>query len=295
MDATRGPRPVIVGLDGSGPSEAALDWAVRESVKQQRPLHIVHTEWYAFSPGPMESEARLRHDARVFADGAVAAAKRTAPELEVAAVVGQDHPARVLVGLSEHAEMVVVGSRGLGGFAGLLLGSVSHEVAAHAHCPVVVVGDHYRDGLHASSTGRVVVGVDVAHPSDPVLGAAFAYATTHSVGVLAVHAWVPYYLEGALVGAPMIGDWREDIATGREALRTAMTPWRAKYPEVTLEERVVMAPAAEALVRLGEDAALIVVGTRGRGELASLALGSVSHDVLRRARCPVMVVRATGP
>lgn len=295
MDTLRSARPVVVGYDGSSSSEAALRWAVAEALHLGRRLRLVHAASYPVSPDPIGSGSGVLRDAEEFAAGAVERVRRLAPGLEVEPIVSEHYPAQVLIGLSEHAELVVLGSRGRGGFAGLLLGSVSQEVAGQALCPVVVLRDD--DGsAPPAPDGRVVVGVDAWHAAGPALDAAFDYAASHTLGILAVAAWTPYYLDSALAAAPMmIGDWRGDLLTAREALPSALAPWLARYPEVAVEERVVVAPAADALVQLSTQQLLLVVGSRGRGRVASLALGSVSHSVLHRATCPVMVVSSSTP
>lgn len=294
MTADQAARPIVIGYDGSPSAEAALRWAVSEATRTGRPLRVVHAHWFPFaavSPGQLTPRAETFADGRVVADNAVSSAKDLAPGLDIQTVVHDGYPAHALIQESVRAELVVVGARGHGGFAGLLIGSVSHEVAAHAHCPVVVVRAL---GVEvSSSTHRVLVGVDGSHASDRALDFAFGHAAAHGLGLFAVQAWTPYYLDAALVAAPMLGDWRTELEGSRDALRTTLTGWRLKYPDVAVEERAVVGPPADVLVRLSKDAALLVVGSRGRGEIASLVLGSVSHSVLHRASCPVAVVRRT--
>ena len=286
--------PVVVGYDGSAGAQSALAWAAREAVHRGRPLRIVHTYWYEPALATSELLApreEVAREARALADQAANMASGLAPDLDVATAVHEDYPARALVNESKSAALVVVGARGLGGFTGLLLGSVSHEVATHAHCPVVVLRARQGADAPPAADAPVVVGVHGTALSQPALDVAFDYASSHRRRVLAVHAWVPHLVEAALAGAPPIGDWDRELDAARAKLSAALTPWREKHPDVAGEERVVAAPAADARVRLTRGAALLVVGSHGRGEIASIALGSVSHAVLHRAACPVAVVR----
>jgi nucleotide-binding universal stress UspA family protein len=221
---------------------------------------------------------------------AAATAESLAPGLQVTPVGDGDYAARALVRESESAGVVVVGSRGLGGFAGLLLGSVSHEVVAGAHCPVVVVPT---EEAAAREGGPVVVGVDGSDAAVAALDFAFRFAAAHGLSVLAVQAWAPYFVQGAGASAPMAREWQADLDATRDALHKVVAPWRAEHPAVTVDERTVVGPPARALVDVAKDASLLVVGRRGRGEIASVVLGSVSHSVLHRADAPVAVVRAT--
>ena len=137
---------IIVGIDGSGHSQAALEWAVREAGIRQAPLTVltVHevaaSGWGGSMVYPADDAIREenRKAAQEAADQAVQQAGAQAPPaVTVQAVSGT--PAEALVEASRDADLLVVGSRGAGGFARLLLGSVSTEVSHHAHCPIVIV------------------------------------------------------------------------------------------------------------------------------------------------------------
>ena len=290
MNSDETARPIVVGFDGSSGSAAALRWATHEAAATSSPLRVVHGHAVPLVPVSRTSivaaEGPLEHVAAV-AEGGAATARRLAPHVPVTPVDDADNAARALIRESADAELVVVGSRGLGGFAGLLLGSVSHEIASHARCPVVVVRDTDES---EGDTALVVVGVDETGSADPAIDFALRFASTHRYAVLAVQAWSPYLVSGPLVVAPLAAEWHDGQLAAAAGLRETLKPWRAKYPDLTVTERAVVGPPARALTDLARGAALLVVGSRGRGQLAGLALGSVSHAVLHRAPCTVAVV-----
>jgi len=201
------------------------------------------------------------------------------PDLEVEARSRPGHAAQVLLEESEHAEVVVLGSRGAGGFAGLVLGSTTLHVASHAHCPVVAVpepsgGEPDRHGI--------VVGVDGSGVSQAAIDYACQAASRLHEKLVAVHAWhAPVAYDPLLVG-------EEE----RLVLAESMAGWSEKYPDIEVEHKVVRDHPVRALVDEAACVRLLVVGSRGRGSIRSLALGSVSHGVLHHATGPVAVVRA---
>jgi nucleotide-binding universal stress UspA family protein len=173
---------------------------------------------------------------------------------------------------------VVVGSRGRGGMAGMLLGSVSWQVAAHAHCPVVVVRGHWRSA-GGYAPGPVVVGTDGSPASDAVLGFGFEEAALRGAPLLAVCA---------LADAP--GCLGGDLNLQQDA-EQAITRHEKEHPEVAVQRQVAQGGARAALLAAAHDAQLLVVGSRGRGGIKGMLLGSVSQAVLHHAPCPVAVVR----
>ncbi len=197
------------------------------------------------------------------------------------------YPTTVLVAESATAPLVVVGDRGLGGFEGLLVGSVAPALAAHAHCPVVVVRG-LGAGTPAPEGGPVVVGVDGSPTSESALGFAVEEALALGASLVAVHAWQDVAVgdaRGRLLHTDSVAD------EARAGLDEGLAPWRAKHPELVIEPVVVRDRPARALVRHSAGAQLVVVGSRGRGPLAGLLLGSVSQAVLHHAAGPVAVVR----
>jgi nucleotide-binding universal stress UspA family protein len=286
-------RPVVVGVDGSASALDAVRWATREADRRRVGLRLVvafgwmpvEAENDAMQLGPSVGDA-LRRAAKQHLDEAVAEAVALVPDLAVARVVLTGYPSAVLVAESATAQLVVVGDRGLGGFEGLLVSSVAPALAAHAHCPVVVVR-----GLGAGTPppegGPVAVGVDGSPASESALGFAVEEAVALGAPLLAVHAWQDIAVgdaKGRLLHTDSVAD------EGQARLDVSLAPWRAKHPELVIEPVVVRDRPARALVRCSAGAQLVVVGSRGRGPLAGLVLGSVSQAVLHHAASPVAVV-----
>ncbi|WP_018503569.1 universal stress protein [Parafrankia discariae] len=143
--ATEGPpapRPVIVGVDGSGNSVGALRWAAEAAALRRAPLRVVHALGHTDVPYPeliIAGQSDLLHRAQETLDEIVAKGLAGAGEIVVDTVVTPEAPSAVLLRETENAQLLVVGHRGRGGFAELLLGSVSHQSILHARCPVAVV------------------------------------------------------------------------------------------------------------------------------------------------------------
>ncbi len=292
-------KPIVVGYDGSQTSRSALSWAVTSA--QQRGLDVmaVHvlTVPSAIMPGygaisEPDPETFKRFAEQVLREAATFAAE-TAPDVDFTTRLITGYPATGLLSTLEDADRVVLGSRGLGTFAELLLGSVSLEVCSRAPCPVVVI----RPGIEASpdgpENGRVVVGVDGSPSSEHALGVAIEEASLRGVGLTAVQAWSHAFFELPGKGAPVPESVLVDTFEGEEMLWLSeeLAGWREKYPDVDLRQVVRHGSPAGVLSAVSAGAELLVVGSRGRGGFRTLLLGSVSHAVLHHAHCPVMVVR----
>ena len=281
---------VVVGVDGSDTSKRAAGWAAAEAQTRNIGLTLVHSilppvSATGFGPGiPLGFDVldQMRQAARAELD-AIAA---TLPATDVVTRVDLGSPSGVLLTASETAEMVVLGSRGLGGFRGLLLGSISTQVSAHADCPVVVI----REDVTGKGQ-RVVVGVDGSPESEAAVGFAFEMASRHGWSVLALHAWdIPSYdlivLPNTPIPVPLSDVADDEVRLAAEAL----AGFQADYPDVTVEQRLVRATPVQAILEATAEAAMVVVGTRGHGQLVGALLGSVSNGVLHRAQIPVAVV-----
>jgi nucleotide-binding universal stress UspA family protein len=294
-------RKVVVGYDASASAKLAVDWAADEAARRSVPLAVVYAADYTgLVGGPVSTGAWLpgvsTDEARRITRRAVDQARLRQPSLEVTAATLIASPGTALIQESEQAALVVVGTRGHGDTAGLLLGSVAARVAAHAHCPVVVVRG---DVVKRARPGRpVVVGVDGSPPAAEALEAAVEHAVATGAPLRVVCAWRPtvpggwgheYWLAVSADADPdeSARTAAEDIA--REAVATA----RKLAPELTVESRVRGGNPADVVLTAAGDAGLVVVGSRGRGSLKSLFLGSVSHGVVHEARCPVLVVRTS--
>jgi nucleotide-binding universal stress UspA family protein len=281
---------VVVGVDGSEVAERAAGWAAGEARRRHVPLRVVQVAGWASIPhqygdsrfGPDLRPVLLRAVQSQVADAARVACEAE-PGLAVEPVVLGGYPVPRLLDEARSAQLMVIGDRGLGGVAGLLTGSVAVALAAQGTCPVVVVR-----GRSEPSDGPVVVGVDGTPVSEAALAAAFEAADARSVPLVAVHAWRDLYLDPTVPTpaepyAPQPQGWVE--------LAERVAGWCGKYPDLPVRRVVVRDAPSRVLVEQSAAAQLVVVGSRGHGGLEGLLLGSVSHAVLHRAHCPVMIVR----
>jgi nucleotide-binding universal stress UspA family protein len=288
-------RAVVAGVDGSECGLQAVRWAAAEALQRQLPLRLVAA--HAWPSGGLVGDPGLGVDYRaVLRDvvlghlaTAAADAQQVAPELEIEQVEVTGYPVPVLLRESAHAEIVVLGDRGLGGFTGLLIGSVAVEVTAHASCPVIVVR-----GSEPDRTGPrpepVVVGVDGSPTSEAATAFAFEAASLRRVPLVAVHVWRDVLVDATM--APLL-DWDVIDSDEREVLAERLAGWTEKYPDVPVRRLVARDRPARALVEESGRAQLVVVGSRGRGGFHGLLLGSVSQALLHHAHCPVAVVRSS--
>jgi nucleotide-binding universal stress UspA family protein len=280
---------VVVGVDGSEHSRRALEWAAAEALLRSAPLHLVHAFPFdvprAAGPDPYVEDATQR-----LRDVAAQARRFDDQPLTVSADVVDGLPSRVLVDESRQCALLVMGSRGHGGFARLLLGSTAVEVTAHAACPVAVIP---AGGEVSSRSGDVVVGVDESEGSERALEFAFGRAAQRHARLVAVHVWHLPTAYGTYGRAELLRTDPDRVEAEAPALLSrALRPWQERYPQVAVTRRAVMGQAvaelAEASRTQGE---VVVVGARGRSVLAGTVLGSVSQGLLHHAAGPVVIVR----
>ncbi|MQA79639.1 MAG: universal stress protein [Streptosporangiales bacterium] len=290
----RADAPIVVGVDGSDDSLDAVAWAAELAYLRGRPLRIVHAfVWplmdVQLGPSPYgPPDGGLAHAADGFVDAALTHARTASPGVGAWGEVVTGAAAPMLIAESRHADTVVVGNRGLGGFSGLLVGSVGVNIAAHASCPVVVV----RPGTGAGpSAGRVVVGVDGSPESHLAISVAFEDASRRGVGLTAVHGWTTPASLGTGAMLPLVFDPELVGQEESRMLAELLAGWCEKYPDVDVERRVRYTKPGKLLVEESRGACLVVVGSRGRGGFRGLLLGSVSQAVLHHAQCPVEIVR----
>ena len=210
------------------------------------------------------------------------------PDLEVETVLEEGSETEMLLRESEHADSIVLGSRGVGGFTDLVVGSTTLHVVSHARCPVIAVPAPAGD---EESREGVVVGVDGSEVSDAAIQFAFEVAAVTGEPLRAVHVWHDPTRSGVGRLMPSIGDQAEVLGEERSMLSKLMSGWREKFPEVEVQELVVPGHPISVLSAAAEEARLLVVGSHGRGSIRSLVLGSVSHGVLHHASGAVAVVR----
>ncbi|MFG3442958.1 universal stress protein [Nonomuraea sp. NPDC047897] len=278
---------IVVGVDGSVPARAAVEWAVDDALRMREPLRIVHAVdrspyQIAKFPAAEWPDALVQAGQKVL-DEALALARDRQPTVDVSTELGDGAPAVVLTGQAERATEIVIGSRGHGGFAGALLGSVSGHVAGRARCPVVVV-----PGAPGQVRGQVIVGVDDTPEGETALRYAFEQAALRGATLRAIHAWqLPVH-----AFAPELAYDMDDVRTTQYRLiKAAIERFEKEFPQVTVVEDVQSGHPVEALTRASSEGDLVVVGSHGRGALGAMLLGSVSRGVLHHAHCPVAVVR----
>jgi nucleotide-binding universal stress UspA family protein len=201
-----------------------------------------------------------------------------------------DDPGAALVDASTTAGLLVVGARGLGRVRGLLVGSVSSYVTPRSHCPVVVVHESPSRSLPEF---RVIVGVDGSADSVAALRFAFEAAERQQIGVTVVHTW-DLDVDATAASLAWSVDWDQADEQERAVVAEALAGLAADFPTVDVRRHVVRGHPVAELVRQSENAALLVLGTRGRGTVKGMVLGSVSQKVLHDAHCPVAVVKSMG-
>jgi nucleotide-binding universal stress UspA family protein len=281
---------IVVGVDGSPESRTAALWAAGEAGDRGRGLTLVHavlppvgsSSFGPSMPVGLNIMAEIREGALAELDEIAT----TLPASDIRTHIAVGSPSGVLIGASQQATMVVVGSRGQGGFKGLLLGSVSTQVATHSLSPVIVIRS-----LPDPGAKTVVVGMDGSPGSSAAIHFAFDMASRHRWRLIAVHAWeVPAYdlLVVPNASAPTA---LTDVADDEARLTAeALTGFQADYPDVVVEQVLVRGSAKNALLEASAGASLVVVGTRGHGQVVGAVLGSVSHGVLHQAPVPVAIV-----
>ncbi|NDZ95383.1 universal stress protein [Streptomyces sp. SID6673] len=282
--------PIVAAVDGSETSLGALRWAAAAADREKRPLTIVQAlekptaeiaRGVVFKQGVVDA---LRVDAEKFVQDATTLAEELAPGVTTTGRVVDGKPALVLREVSGHAHLLAMGSRGLGGVRGLLLGSVSTNVTAHADCPVVVIsGD-------SPAAGPVVVGVDGSPVSKAAIGHALEQASLLNTSVVAVHSY-PGFTSQMFYGQAeqLLRQLHEEAI---ELVGEQVAGHREDHPDVEVETVVAAEPAAQRILEAAEGAQLVVLGSRGRGGFRGLLLGSTSRAVLHVAPCPVMIVRS---
>ncbi len=284
MQALR--RTVVVGVDGSDEALRAVRFGAAEAARRRVPLRLVHAFGWVEerAVGQPALGARYRDEllaaARRFVAAAAEVAAAEAPGIDVEQQVVIGFPIEILADESRRSQLLVVGDRGLTRFEGLLVGSVSVALAAHGECPVVVVR-----GGDPGSGRPVVVGIDGTPTSEAAIAFAFDEAAARRAPLVAVHAW----------GLPPAGDPTDAGAAGtlaHEVLAERLAGWSEKYPDVRVQRVVAQDRPVPVLLREGGRAQLLVVGSRGRGRVAGMVLGSVAHALVHHGPCPVAVVRA---
>ncbi|WP_042431515.1 universal stress protein [Streptacidiphilus anmyonensis] len=278
--------PLIVGIDGSDTSLGAADWAGREAAVTDRRLRLLYVRPDDFWTRP-DDDRRVDVDEHALHAMASLAAdlRQEHPGLRVDAETVTGPVDLTLLRSADEAGTLVLGTRGNGGFAALMLGSVAQSVAARAERPLILVPPR---AAVAEPGYRVVVGVDPAEGCRPVLEYALGAAQEHGVVLRAVHAWQPPALWGAGPVQPGEAERRAVQHQRALALRESVASAHTRFPAVETTSAEMSGPPAIVLVDEAEKASLLVVGRRRHRPVS--ALGPVVHAVLHHAPCPVAVV-----
>ncbi|WP_028803960.1 universal stress protein [Streptomyces sp. 142MFCol3.1] len=286
--------PVVVGVDGSPSSLDAVEVAAREAALRGTGLRLVHAfGWPSIHVppgGPPWNPAMA--GVRELVDGTLIKAEQRArqaePHVEIIREVTVGEPLMVLEIESRTASLVVVGSRGLGAFGSLLLGSTAVHLAAHGRCPVLVVRGTPKPA------GPVLLAVDGSPAGEAAVEFAFSEAALRGAGLLAVHVWNTWSeraYEGPGDPLNMVVDIERLREEEQRLLDETLSEWEKRCPGVAVERRLVRSRIRPALLEASRDAQVVVAGARGRGGFTGMLLGSVSQALLHHAHCPVTVVR----
>jgi nucleotide-binding universal stress UspA family protein len=284
---------VVAGTDGSDYSLRAVEWAAREAALRGAALRIVSVPtlpprmfWQQKAHGGPDTVADvIRESAERALAEASARAAAVEPDLAIDTALLSGPPARALTEAAAGAAMLVVGSRGAGGFAALILGSVGRYVATQARGPVVVAREETMAVHH-----EIVVGIrDLDQPT--AIGFAFEEAQLRKARVRALHAWHWFLPQMRLTGTERPGaDARDVTAEAAAWLTDMLAPWRQKYPGVEVFEDVVHAPPGRVLAGASARADLVVLGRNSRDDSSRPGTDAVTHAVLHHAHAPVAVI-----
>jgi nucleotide-binding universal stress UspA family protein len=283
-DSSGHERRIVVGVDGSGASRAALSWGHRQAARTGVVLQPT-IAYYSF-PMPIQ-EVDFRGMAQNLAAEEIREVIKDPGDVSLVPAVIRGYPARVLIEASRGADLLVVGNRGGGGIAGALLGSVSLYCVQHARCPVAILRE---ETDMAGGEPRIVVGVDGSPSSKAALSWAIQQAAVTGMAVEAFIAWrIPTYYGYSL--APDEVDLSDIAGLAARTIGDAVDQLGGAAAQVKITTAVVRGDPAQVLLDAAAGADLLVVGNRGHGVLAEALLGSVSQHCAHHASCPVVIVR----
>ncbi|MEE1816743.1 universal stress protein [Streptomyces sp. SP18ES09] len=277
---------VTVGLDGSEQSLAAARWAAEEAVLREVPLRLTHVEEWPTAPEMPASHLRAAAERiEELLREAAERARKDHPGLEVHGEQVRGRAVEKLTSAANEADLTVLGSRGLGGCAGFLVGSVSLAVVGAASRPVVLVRAEDERG----PSGGIVVGVDVDHPCEPLLAFSFAEAARRRLPLRFLHSWTlpPAYGYAAMVDPGAGVELGDRLAAELDGL---LEPWRRRFTDVEASSGAVVGSPAYQMAEAAREADLVVVGRRGRKVPLGSHVGHVAHAVIHHSPAPVAVV-----
>lgn len=276
----------IIGVDGSEQSRVALDWGLARAAQSGASVELLHVADDSFLSESVAflSEAQQASEQMLAAEREYALSTGFAGTITGTAVVG--HPIAEVEEASKRADLVVLGAHAGSKLSGSFFGTRAVKIAAVAHCPVAVVPFE----TAGDPAPGVVVGVDGSEASQQAVNFAAEQASMRGVPLIAVYAWMPPLTPG------LEYLWSEELveaqrSAAEEAIAIGTAGLATRYPDLEIERRIVQAPPVAALLQAAENADMIVVGSRGRGGISRLLLGSVSHGVLQALPRTTVVTR----
>jgi nucleotide-binding universal stress UspA family protein len=284
-------KPVVVGVDGSEESLRAVEWAALEAKRHSSPLRIVSApslvpRMHAYNASPAAIANALRGIAARALDAAIIRSEEVTQGLSITTGLLSGPPALAVAESGAKASILVVGARGAGGFAAMVLGSVSRYAATRAPCPVVVVREESM-AVHR----EIAVGIRDPQDTNQTLAFAFEEAALRHADLVAVHTWFPSALHLSAEATELRPTDPDRIAAeAASSLAAALKGWREKYPGVPVRHDVIRGHPARVLASYSARADLVVLGRHGHPADASPGIGSIQHAVLDHAHGPVAVV-----
>ncbi len=278
-------KTILVGLEDLPYNDDALVWAAQAAAQRRAVLHLVHATGFPTLAVDLLYDDAIVQGGKTLLRTAAARVAEVAPGVEVTSTLDPRLPGAALSDLATGAEMLVIGTHRMGTLERVFAGSLSYQIAAGAPCPVVVV-----PRLPAPDASGVVVGADGSADSLDAVGLAAAEADWTGQPLHLLHAWQEPGIYASTDIYP-IGIAESVRESERLVLAESAAGLAEKYPDLVVHEQLVHEQPATALLDLGANARLLVVGSRGRHGIARVLLGSVSHTVVLHAPCPVMITR----
>ncbi|WP_336659463.1 universal stress protein [Leucobacter sp. USHLN153] len=276
----------LIGVDGSEQSRVALAWGLARATERGAAVELIHVADDSFLSESVAflSEAQAASEQMLQVETEYARSLGFTGPIVGTAVVG--HPIAEVEEASKRSDLVILGAHQGGRFSGSFFGTRAVKVAATSRCPVAVIPK-----TEPSPNAPVVVGVDGSEASRKAIEFAAEQASRRDVPLVAVYAWMPPLTPG------LEYLWSEELvesqrAVAEEAIAIGTAGLTQRYPDLEVRREIVQSPPVAALVQAAEGAELLVVGSRGRGGITRLLLGSVSHGVLQALPCPTIVTRA---
>jgi nucleotide-binding universal stress UspA family protein len=284
-------KPIVVAVDGSERNTSACTWAAVEAAAVGCELMLVTAVEDHFLPTPHFSIRSQEQSALDMLSDVRSEVHHVVSEQVVATEVVTGSPVEVLLDRAENARFLVVGKRGLGGFARVIIGSTSIAVAGRAKVPVAIIPDGWKHAINKDAP--VVVGIDPYRPETNPIRIAFRRAERLGVRLVAVHGWetpTVYSWDAASVVGVM-SEWEKEANTEFDKV---LDVWRERFADVEVEAVHSHSHPAMAVLDAAERAQLVVLGRHTDGRLGGFAFGSVTRAVLHYSVCPVMVVPTEG-